>query len=81
MSNLCKYKNIIGEPKTGVHQYRIMDIAVVDVIVTIFIIWIVSKLFKIPILYSLAIVLFIMIVSHRLFCVRTTTDKWLFPDK
>ena len=29
----CKYKNIFGEPNTGLHEYRILDIAIVDKII------------------------------------------------
>ena len=32
---LCKYKNIFGEPKIGIHKYRLFDIAIIDVIGTI----------------------------------------------
>jgi len=28
----CKYKNILGEPNKGVHSYKILNIAVVDVV-------------------------------------------------
>ena len=28
--SLCKYKNIFGEENTGVHQYRIFDIAIIE---------------------------------------------------
>ena len=27
MLNLCKYKDILGKPKQGVHSFRIFDIA------------------------------------------------------
>lgn len=33
--NLCKYKNILGEPGKGVHSYRIFNIAIVDVLLTL----------------------------------------------
>ena len=26
--NLCKYKNIFGEVKTGAHSYRLFDVAI-----------------------------------------------------
>ena len=32
---LCSYKNILGEPSNGVHGYRIFNIAIVDVLLTI----------------------------------------------
>ena len=79
--NLCRYKNIIGEPGTGIHKYRIMNIAVVDVIVTLLIAFVLSKVFRNSFLFSLAYLVLIMIIAHRIFCVRTTTDKLLFPDK
>jgi hypothetical protein len=33
--DLCKYKNILGVPGQGPHSYRIFNIAIVDVILTI----------------------------------------------
>ena len=33
--SLCKYKNIFGEPNTGIHSVRIFNIAIFDVISTI----------------------------------------------
>ena len=35
--NLCKYKNIFGKSKEGVHSYRILNIAIVDTVLTIII--------------------------------------------
>jgi hypothetical protein len=32
---LCQYKNIFGEVNKGVHSYRIFNIAIVDVLLTI----------------------------------------------
>ena len=32
---LCKYKDALGKPKTGIHSYRIFNIAIADVIMTI----------------------------------------------
>lgn len=78
--SLCKYKNALGIPNTGVHSYRLFGVAVFDVILTILAAIIISYLFKIPTLNT-TIVLFILgIILHRLFCVRTTIDKLLFPN-
>ena len=30
----CKYKDVLGEPKKGLHSYRVFDIAVMDVLLT-----------------------------------------------
>lgn len=76
----CKYKNIFGEPDTGIHhKYRVFDIAVVDAVFAIIFVGCISFLFNIPLQHALIYTILFMIISHRLFCVRTTTDKWLFP--
>ena len=33
--SLCKYKDYFGEPGKGVHSYRIFNIAIVDVVMTL----------------------------------------------
>ena len=44
---LCDYKNILGEPGKGVHKYRIFNIAIVDVILTIIFAYFIAYLLKI----------------------------------
>jgi len=79
MANLCKYKNALGKPGKGIHSYRIFNIAIMDVIMTLIGAVILSYLFNVKFIY-LSIILFILgIILHRLFCVRTTIDKLLFP--
>lgn len=100
---LCKYKNILGEPKKGIHSIRVYDIAIIDVILTIIGAYIINyiitifnalnikskltlkdiiinmyKSFNIRFIIILVIIFTIGIISHRLFCVRTTIDKLLF---
>jgi ABC-type transport system involved in Fe-S cluster assembly fused permease/ATPase subunit len=82
MLDLCKYKDIIGKPNTGLRKkFRIFDLAIIDVIVTLLAVYFISVYFKISFLFTFIIMFVIMVISHRLFCVRTTTDRWLFPDK
>ena len=76
--SLCKYKNILGEPNKGVHSYRLFGVAIVDVIMTIVAAYIISYFFKYSFLYTSIILFTVGIVLHRLFCVRTTVDKFLF---
>ena len=80
MKSLCKYKDILGEPGKGVHSYRIMNIAIVDVLLTILVAFLISYFFKFNFWYTLIIFFLLGIVLHRLFCVRTTIDKLLFPN-
>jgi hypothetical protein len=75
---LCKYKNALGIPNEGVHKYRIFNIAIVDVILTIIFAAIISYSFNINFLSTLVILFLLGIIMHRIFCVRTTVDKLLF---
>ena len=73
-----QFKDILGSPGDGLHSYRIFNIAIVDVILTILLAFLISKYFKVCI-YKTTFGLFLLsIISHRLFCVRTTIDKLLF---
>ena len=78
MFGLCKYKNIFGEPRKGVHSYRVFDIAIVDVVMTIMVIFLVVYFTKYSWYFVTGIMIFMMIFFHRLFCVRTTIDRLLF---
>ena len=81
MAGLCQYKDIFGKPNTGVHQYRILNIAIVDVVCVLIGGYFISKYFKTDIYYTLAFIFIAGIIAHRMFCVRTTVDKLLFPEK
>jgi hypothetical protein len=75
---LCEYRDIIGKVGQGVHSYRFLNIAIVDVIVTIMLAFGIHKMLGSPFLITLFIVFLLGILSHRIFCVRTTIDKLLF---
>jgi hypothetical protein len=78
MLDLCKYKNILGEPDKGVHSFRIFNIAIVDVLLTILAAYILSYFTNYELIYTLIFMFILGIISHRIFCVRTTVDKVLF---
>lgn len=75
---LCKYKDALGKPKTGIHSYRIFNIAIADVIMTIIASLIISYFFKFNFWITLVLLFLIGILLHRIFCVKTTVDKILF---
>lgn len=78
--NLCKYSNIFGLPNQGIHSYRLFNIAIIDVIATLFIGFIINKLTKIK-LYIINIILFLLgIIMHKIFCVNTTINKLIFTS-
>ncbi len=78
--DLCRYKDIFGRPREGAHAYRLFDIAVVDVAATVVVAFIIARLFGLSFWKSLVVLFIIGIISHRAFCVRTTVDKWVFPN-
>lgn len=72
--------SILGEPNEGIHAYRVGNIAIVDVALTVFAAWVVARLTN-KSLWAVLLVFFILgIVAHRIFGVRTTIDKLLFPS-
>lgn len=79
-TSLCPYKYFFGEPKKGVHEYRIFDIAMVDLLSTILVSYLLSQYFNKD-FYEVTIALLLLgIIMHRIFCVRTTIDKILFYE-
>jgi len=77
---LCQYKNIFGLVGEGAHSFRIFDIAIVDVIMTFIVAYIINISLLPNYKYALILLVFFLIgiVCHRIFCVRTTIDKLLF---
>ncbi len=77
--DLCQYKDIFGRPREGAHAYRVFDIAVVDVVATVVVAYVIARVFGFAFWKSLVALFIVGIISHRAFCVRTTVDKWVFP--
>lgn len=80
--SLCKYKDIFGNPREGNHELRdpIFGTAFNDVIMTIIGSYIISYVFNYSFGITLLVIFIIGILLHRAFCVRTTVDKFLFPN-
>ena len=78
--NLCLYKDLFGRPREGAHSYRIFDIAVVDVAATVVVAYVIARIFGLSFWKSLVVLFIVGILSHRMFCVRTTVDKLVFPN-
>jgi uncharacterized membrane protein len=75
-----KYSNIFGEPKTGFHSFRILDVAVGDLLGTAVISGLIS--YGLDFNFFLVLLFFIVlgIIFHRLFCVNTTINKLIFGE-
>lgn len=77
---LAKYSDIFGNPKEGVHSYRILDIAVVDVLATVAVSALVSFAFKINFIIILICLFLLGIILHKAFCVDTTINRLIFGE-
>lgn len=76
----CEYKDALGKVNQGVHSYRFMNIAIIDVLLTLLGSYLIYRIFPQYSIWLLLLSLFILgVLLHRLFCVRTTIDKLLFP--
>jgi len=80
MIDLCKYKNIFGKPNDGIHSYRLFNIAIIDLLATIIVAWLLSYLFDISFIMITLLLLLLGIILHNIFCVKTTIDLLLFKN-
>jgi hypothetical protein len=77
---LCEHSELIGKVGEGIHSFRLFNIAILDVIITMIGAYFLQKKFfsNYSYLQVLIVVFIVGIISHRIFCVRTTVDKMLF---
>ena len=75
-----KYQHMFGKPKEGPHRFRIFNIAIVDVVLTLLLARFLNYHFFPDVRYVVVMFFtFILgIIMHRIFEVRTTIDKLLF---
>lgn len=74
---LCQYKHIFGKPGEGIHQYRVLGIAAVDLILTIAAAYLISlwKPHSLSFLYVFAALFAIGTILHCVFCVSTPVSR------
>lgn len=75
---LCPYKDRLGVPGEGVHTHY-AGIAMADVLATVVAAECIVQVFHTNRVWTLLSLFLTGIVLHRVFCVRTTIDKYLFP--
>lgn len=68
---LCQFSDIFGKPRTGIHSLRIFDFALIDVLLTVGLGYLIGKFSgRDPII--IIICLFVLgTLLHILFCVDT----------
>ena len=74
---LCQYKDIFGQPNTGIHSIRLFNIAMVDLLATVLLGVFIKNTFKVKLdlIYIILILVLVSIPIHMLFCVNTTLTK------
>jgi len=77
--SLCPYRHALGVEGQGVHSWRVANIAMADVLMTVLAAWGFAWFFSWNYGWTLLGLFLLGIVLHRMFCVRTTIDKLLFP--
>ena len=69
---------MFGTPNEGSHAHRFLGMATIDLVLTIIIglilMWLTGSAIALFALFGAGI------LAHRLFCVRTAVDKFLFPN-
>ncbi len=78
MTSLCKYRHALGVEGQGFHSYRVLNIAVFDFVGTILIAWLISVTFNIYFGYVFMTAFILGVILHRVFCVNTTINKYIF---
>ena len=73
-----EFSEIFGRPNEGAHSYRFMNLAIIDVVGTIIVAFIIAKLFNLNFFLTLLLFFILGIILHRLFCVNTTINKFIF---
>ena len=69
----------LGVPNEGIHSYRIFNIAYMDVLATIIGSILLAYIMQWSYIKTIVGMFILGIILHRMFCVRTTVDKILFP--
>lgn len=75
----CPFKDIFGKPREGPHSYRILDVAVVDTLLTFLLALFLQKVFfeNYSFLKVLAVTFIVGEAMHWYFCVDTKIIQML----
>jgi hypothetical protein len=76
--NTCTYADIFGKPNTGAHSYRLFNIAIVDVMMTIIGGHLIAKTYNYKSKDVIIILFLLGIILHKIFCVDTTINRLIF---
>lgn len=72
-----QYKDTFGTPGQGLHSYRFLGVAVVDLILSLVLAAVITYLTGFPLILSIVTVLLVGMVLHLMFGVNTSALKYL----
>ena len=75
--DLSKYKNILGAPGTGIHQYKFKGTSIIDYLLTIIGAFIITYYTDIPLVLTTIGLFIIGILIHNLFGLETQAIKFI----
>lgn len=75
---LCKYKDVFGKPREGLHKYRLFDVAVIDVVGTFVGALVISQVSGLRFISVFIGLMGLGVLAHRVFCVNTKLNILLF---
>ena len=80
--SLCRFRDALGRPREGVHSIRLFDVAVVDVVLTLLVGWLVARWFfggGVRATAACCALLFALgVIAHWAFCVDTRINRVVF---
>jgi hypothetical protein len=76
VSDLCKYKNALGEPGKGFREVRLFNLSVVDVVATVLLGVILAKMVGTTAEIGVVGAFVLSVIFHKMFCVETTITKF-----
>jgi len=72
------YRHIFGKENEGIHSYRLLNFAIMDIIFTLIGAIILSYFLKIHYFPIFIFLILLGILLHYLFCVETTLNLYLY---
>jgi hypothetical protein len=75
-----KNKNIFGKPREGIHSYRLFDFAIIDILQSFLVAFLLHKLFNLNLFNIFLIIILIGIILHKLFNVNTKFNSLIFKN-
>ena len=77
MTFFKQFSDIFGAPGTGVHRFRVLDVAIVDYLLSIVLAFAVAYQFNIPVVIATILVLSLGILFHYLFGLETSAVRYI----